>query len=280
MGVSLLKPIELLLTAFAVSFITSQGGISGAYLLLPIQSYILGTTNPMISSTNLMYNLISIPLSIHRYIRERRLAAPFTLMLITGSVIGTVVGVWLRGHYLVGGYVFSYFMGSVLLLLSMELALSSLLVRQTHTYEITMQCRHAGLSLVIITNRGNTYRVSTPLLLIIAALVGIVGGAYGIGGASILSPILMGPMELSPYVISGPTLIVTFAVSIIGVVSYTYLGYPPDLINGLFMGLGGMAGIYLGTITQRRLPERYIKLMVAAVTVLMGLYSMLYASKI
>ena len=280
MGISLLKPIELLLTAFAVSLITSQGGISGAYLLLPIQSYILRTTNPVISSTNLMYNLISIPLSIHRYVRERRLAVPFTSVLITGSVIGAVVGVWLRGHYLVSGYVFSYFMGSVLLLLSIELILSSLLMKRIHTYESTTQCRHAGLSLVIITNRGNTYRVNTPLLFIIAALVGVVSGAYGIGGASILSPILMGPMELSPYVISGPTLIVTFAVSIIGVVSYTYLGYPPDLINGLFMGLGGMAGIYLGTITQRRLPERYIKLMVAAVTVLMGLYSMLYASKI
>ena len=280
MNISLLKPIELLLIAFTVSFVTSQGGISGAYLLLPIQSYILNTANPVISSTNLMYNLISIPLSMHRYIRERRLAAPLTSILVVGSVIGAMVGVWLRWQYLVGGYVFSYFMGSVLLLLSIELILSSLLMKRIHTYEATMQCRHAGLSLVIITNRGNTYRVNTPLLFIIATLVGIVSGAYGIGGASILSPILMGPMELSPYVISGPTLIVTFAVSIIGVVSYTYLGYPPDLINGLFMGLGGMAGIYLGTITQRRLPERYIKLIVAAVTVLMGLYTMLYASKI
>ena len=73
---------------------------------------------------------------------------------------------------------------------------------------------------------------------------------------------------------------VTFAVSIIGIASYTYLGYPPDVINGLFMGLGSMAGIYLGTITQKKFPERYIKFMVAAVTVLMGIYSMLYMSKI
>lgn len=71
MGIGLLKPIELLLMALVISFITSQGGISGAYLLLPIQSYILNTTSPVISSTNLMYNLISIPLSIHRYVRER-----------------------------------------------------------------------------------------------------------------------------------------------------------------------------------------------------------------
>ncbi len=46
------------------------------------------------------------------------------------------------------------------------------------------------------------------------------------------------------------------------------------------MGLGGMVGIYLGTITQRRLPERYIKLTVTLITVIMGLYSMLYVSRI
>ncbi|WP_243666274.1 hypothetical protein [Vulcanisaeta sp. JCM 16159] len=72
MSINLLKPIELFLIALVISFITSQGGISGAYLLLPIQSYILNTLSPVITSTNLMYNLISIPLSIHRYIREKK----------------------------------------------------------------------------------------------------------------------------------------------------------------------------------------------------------------
>ncbi|WP_243680209.1 hypothetical protein [Vulcanisaeta souniana] len=63
--------------------------------------------------------------------------------------------------------------------------------------------------------------------------------------------------------------------------SYAYLGYPPDVINGLSMGLGGgMIGIYLGTITQRRLPERHIKLTVAAATAAMGIYTILRVSRI
>ncbi len=56
--------------------------------MLPIQSYILNTVNPVISSTNLLYNLISIPLSIHEYLRERRIAAPFTLILVIGASTG------------------------------------------------------------------------------------------------------------------------------------------------------------------------------------------------
>ncbi len=73
---------------------------------------------------------------------------------------------------------------------------------------------------------------------------------------------------------------VTLMVSLIGVLSYAYLGYPPDVINGLSMGLGGLIGIYLGTITQRRLPERHIRLTVAVATAVMGIYTILHVSRI
>ncbi|BDR93170.1 sulfite exporter TauE/SafE family protein [Vulcanisaeta souniana] len=281
MSINLPQLIELFMAALAISFITSQGGISGAYLLLPIQSCILNTVNPVISGTNLLYNLISIPLSIHEYFRERRIAASFTSILVIGASAGAVVGTWLRGHYLTGGYTFSYFMGAVLLALAAELILSStLLIRRVRTYETVVRCSRDKTSLVITTNKSNTYRVNTILLVIITVLVGMASGAYGIGGASILSPILIGPMGLPAYIVSGPTLMVTLVVSLIGVLSYAYLGYPPDVINGLSMGLGGMIGIYLGTITQRRLPERHIKLTVAAATAAMGIYTILRVSRI
>ncbi|GAB6948359.1 hypothetical protein JCM16161A_24890 [Vulcanisaeta sp. JCM 16161] len=220
MSINLLKPTELFFIALVISFVTSQGGISGAYLLLPIQSYILNTTNPVITSTNLMYNLVSIPLSIHRYVRERRPAMSLTLILIMSSSIGAVLGTWLRRHYLIGGYVFSYFMGSVLLTLAMELILSSLLIREIRIYEEVLRCYRRRLLLIITTTKDNTYKVNIPLLVIITVLVGIIGSAYGIGGASILSPILMGPMGLLAYVISGSTLIVTFIVSMMGNIVY------------------------------------------------------------
>nr|WP_243666275.1 sulfite exporter TauE/SafE family protein [Vulcanisaeta sp. JCM 16159] len=171
-------------------------------------------------------------------------------------------------------------MSFVLLILAIELILNSLLIREVRVYEEVLRCYRRRLLLTITTTKDHTYEVNIPLLVIITVLVGIIGSAYGIGGASILSPILMGPMGLSAYVISGPTLIVTFIVSMIGVILYTYLGYPPNIINGAFMGLGGMVGIYLGTITQRRLPERHIKLMVALITAIMGLYSMPCVSRI
>ena len=40
------------MVAFAVSFFTSMGGVSGAFLLLPFQVSVLGFTSPAVSPTN------------------------------------------------------------------------------------------------------------------------------------------------------------------------------------------------------------------------------------
>ncbi len=40
------------LVAFVISFFTSMGGVSGAFLLLPFQMSFLGYTHPSVSATN------------------------------------------------------------------------------------------------------------------------------------------------------------------------------------------------------------------------------------
>ena len=61
------------LVAFAVSFFTSMGGISGAFLLLPFQMTFLGYTNTSVSATNQLYNVFSNPGGVFRYYREKRM---------------------------------------------------------------------------------------------------------------------------------------------------------------------------------------------------------------
>jgi len=58
------------LVAFIVSFFTSMGGISGAFLLLPFQMSFLHFTSPAVSSTNFLYNIVAIPSGAYRYMKE------------------------------------------------------------------------------------------------------------------------------------------------------------------------------------------------------------------
>ena len=55
------------LVAFILSFFTSMGGVSGAFLLLPFQMSFLHFTSPAVSSTNFLYNIVAIPSGVYRY---------------------------------------------------------------------------------------------------------------------------------------------------------------------------------------------------------------------
>lgn len=49
------------LAALIIAFFTSMVGISGAFLLVPFQTSVLGFASPAASATNPVFNLIAIP---------------------------------------------------------------------------------------------------------------------------------------------------------------------------------------------------------------------------
>ena len=64
------SPLVPVFVAFGISFFTSMGGVSGAFLLLPFQMSVLGFTSPAVSPTNLVCNIVAIPSGVYQYIRE------------------------------------------------------------------------------------------------------------------------------------------------------------------------------------------------------------------
>lgn len=86
------NPLIPLLTAFFVSFFTSMGGVSGAFLLLPFQVSILGYVTPSVSATNQVFNILAIPSGVYRFIREGRMLWPLTWAVIIGPLPGVFIG--------------------------------------------------------------------------------------------------------------------------------------------------------------------------------------------
>src|SRR5512136_1442395 len=88
------------LIAFVISFFTSSGGVSGAFLILPFQVSVLGFTSPSVSPTNQVYNIVSIPSGVYKYIKEGRMVWPLTWIVILGTLPGVFIGAFLRINYL------------------------------------------------------------------------------------------------------------------------------------------------------------------------------------
>jgi hypothetical protein len=262
------------LVAFAISFFTSMGGVSGAFLIVPFQMSILGFTTPSVSSTNFLYNIIGIPGGVYRYIKEGRISWPLTWVIIAGTLPGVFFGYAIRIKYLPNPSTFKFFVGMVLFYIGLRLfkgffgAKSDIKKPQNNdSFKVT----NVSFNLNRVGYDFNNQRVtfSTKGMFLLASVVGIIGGIYGIGGGAIIAPFCVTVFRLPVYTVSGAALMGTFITSIAGIFIYTFMPmggivYPPDWGLGILFGLGGLAGMYLGAKCQRYFSERFIKTMLGA----------------
>jgi uncharacterized protein len=247
--------IVALAAAFAIAVLATPAGISGAVLLLPFQVGVLGTPSPAVTPTNLLYNIVATPGALYRYWRQGQTGGRLALVLITGTVPGVIAGSVIRVELLPGPRVFDLVVAAVLVPLGVWLAFT----------------RHAP--------RGEAARPAWPvpafMLIALAAAVGCIGGIYGIGGGSILAPILIGTgrpaSEVAPAALAS-----TFVTSVAGVITFTVLSVhqhgavAPDWPTGIALGVGGLAGAYVGARIQSRLPDTAIRRIVGILVVAIG----------
>jgi uncharacterized protein len=246
--------VVALVAAFAVAVVTTPAGVSGAVLLLPFQVSVLGTPSPSVTPTNLLYNVVASPGAIWRYWRQGQTGGALTWLLLAGTLPGVIAGSVIRVYVLPGPVVFDFVVAAVMIPLGVWLALTQ--AAPAHT-----------------TGQARLPRVAIGL---IAAVAGCVGGIYGIGGGSILSPILVAdghpPSQVAPAALSS-----TFLTSLAGVVTFSILSLhqqgsvAPDWRTGIALGAGGLAGGYVGARLHARMPEKIIRRLLALVVVAIGI---------
>ncbi|MEU1883668.1 sulfite exporter TauE/SafE family protein [Streptosporangium sp. NPDC020072] len=234
-----------------IAVVTTPVGVSGAVFLLPVQLSVLQVPNPAVTPTNLLFNIVAVPGALLRYRRRGRLGGPLTRLLVLGTLPGVVIGALVRVFLLPGAQVFRLLVACLLFPLGLWL------------------CVRAVRPL----RRRNTPDDPSPgAVTALALAVGAVGGMYGIGGGSLLGPILVG-RGLPVATVAPAALASTFLTSIAGALTYTVLALTapgdiaPDWALGLLCGLGGLVGGYLGAHLQPRLPETGLRLLLGALAV-------------
>ena len=338
------------LVAFIVSTITSMGGVSGAFLLLPFQVSFLHFTSPSVSSTNFVFNIVAIPSGVYRYLKEGRMAWPLTWVVIVGTLPGVFIGYYLRVLYLPNPKAFKLFVGWVLLYIGARLlyemtprsqrgkkemkALEEKFnahvkkLKEAHQQRLASEVQlnlatEAGavspsasdrspsnqpanrgglsaglppeavvktiscsLSRVEYEFWGQRFSFSTPGMFLLALLVGIIGGTYGIGGGAIIAPFCVAVFHLPVYTVAGAALLGTFITSVAGVFFYSIIPakagmvVAPDWLLGFLFGAGGFAGMYCGARLQKFVPQKLLKLILGLlITFLASSYILQYFMK-
>ncbi len=245
-----------LAAAFLIAVLATPAGVSGAVLLLPFQVSVLGTPSPAVTPTNLLYNVVATPGALYRYWRQGQTGGTLAWLLIAGTLPGVIAGSVIRVELLPSPQVFDLVVAAVLLPLGSWLALT----RPAGAAGPAGAAVPGGDAPAARPGRA----LPRPVLILLAVAVGCVGGIYGIGGGSILAPVLIGtgrpPSDVAPAALAS-----TFVTSVAGVVTFTVLALhqsgpvAPDWPTGLTLGLGGLLGAYTGARIQSRLPDVLIR---------------------
>ena len=295
------------LVAMVISFFTSMAGVSGAFLLLPFQMSVFNYTAPSVSGTNHVFNVVAIPSGVYRYIKEGRMAWPLTWMIVLGTLPGVFAGYYLRVIYLPNPKAFKLFVGCVLLYISVRLFVDLLgrakqrsagakalegkfKIRAEEINKEQNSKLSAGIpadsvvKTISVSLRkidyefwGERFSFSPVVIFVLAFIVGIIGGAYGIGGGAIIEPFFITVLHLPVYTIAGATLMGTFITSVAGAAFFSFIDIPkgvsamPDWPLGILFGIGGFVGMYLGARFQKFVPQKIIKLMLGLIIVFLAI---------
>jgi uncharacterized protein len=244
-----------LAAGFVLASVTAPVGVSGAVFLLPVQVSLLDVASPAVTPTNLLYNVVSGPGSLFRYGLSRRLVRPLTGALLAGTVPGVTIGAVVRVYAVPGESAFRLVAAALLLPLGLWLGARG----------IGWERRPARDEIPALP-----YLVATGLV------VGFAGGIYGIGGGSLIGPVLV-VWGLPITVVAPAALTATLVTSTLGLAAYLMLGLStttavePVWTIGICAGLGGLIGGYVGAWLQPLLPQRALTLLLGALATAIGL---------
>ncbi|MFC9810528.1 TSUP family transporter [Streptomyces virginiae] len=239
-----------------IAVFTAPVGVSGAVFLLPVQLSVFAVPSPAVTPTNLLYNVVAGPGALWRYRRTGSLHGPLVRRLVLGTLPGVVIGAVIRVFAIPGPAVFKALVAVFLLPLGVWLIARTLLPSR--------ESKPSG-------EGGPSARTVTAL----AVVVGVVGGIYGIGGGSLLGPVLVG-RGMPVAKVAPAALAATFATSVVGAGTYALLALggsgsiAPHWFLGLACGLGGLIGGYLGARLQPRLPEKILRLLLGTLAASVG----------
>ena len=274
------------MVGLAVSAVSAPTGLSGGFLILPIYLNFFNFTGLAVSPTNFLYNIVSMPTGLWRLHQEKRIMWGLGGLIIAGCLPGIFAGTVLRCTWLRQAADFKLFVALVLTALTLGL-LRNLLkgnataLKAEKTFLKNQEC--SGLVCTYRTGSinynfgGESFTVSTLKVTLVSLVVGLVGGIYGIGGAAIIAPVLIGIFQMPVYVVNGAALLAGWAGAVFGIFSYLVF-WPfisgeapiwPDVRLGVLFGLGGMVGVYLGSALQRFVPPRPIKLLLLALMMIL-----------
>lgn len=189
------------------------------------------------------------------------------LILFVGSIPGTIFGAWINKYLDVPS--FNLYFGILLVVISL------ILIFRDRFKPITWFKEH-GIQIVNKDALGHTYEYGYPIwfAIMMSFIIGTASGMFGIGGGSMIVPMLIILFLFPPHIAVATSMFLVFLTSLVNSATHMYLGHIPwqyviAVIPGAYIGAKIGAGI------NKRVSSKTIILLLRVMLLVLGIRSII-----
>lgn len=294
-----MNPLVVFIGAFVIGILFVIMGAAGGLFTAAFQITVIGTKGPVginagntIKPTNLFLTMCSPITGLITFVKEKRFATPVAIPFAIGIVCGAFfIGPPLSAKYL-NLAAFKFYLGIICLVIGIKLFIESLpsSIEKKKAMKAIVQkfnaavkeSKESGKALQMGSIEfdkfnpikfdmrfwGETF-VAKPLLMLLGGIVmGIIASSFGVGGGFMFMPFMTTFVGYPMYLAVPIALAGTFATSIGAISKYVMMGYQPDWIMAALIAAGAMCGGIVGPKIQKKLPEIFLKRLLAGALIL------------
>jgi len=108
---------------------------------------------------------------------------------------------------------------------------------------------------------------ATFKLAAIGTLAGIFSGLFGVGGGTVIVPLLIFWFGYGERLATGTSLAAIVLIGLLGAVAQGGIYGNVHVVTGLLLAIPAVVGVVMGTAIQQRIPQRAVSLLFAALLV-------------
>ena len=271
-------PVNLLLIlglGVAVGFISGMFGVGGGFLMTPL--LILVGIPAAVAVANVPSHMAASSMSgALTYWRRKQVDFGLGLVLLSGGMIGTAIGVWvfailLRAGQLdlIVGLSYVILLGIVGGIMLTESVRAIIRAHQGQPPIVRRPGTHAwfhGLPLKLRFRQSRIYVSALPIT-VIGFLIGFFGAIMGIGGGFLLIPALIYLMRVPTTVSVATSLFLTLCTMLIATVLHAVENRTVDIVLALVLMTGGVIGAQFGARAGQAIRAERLRLLLGMLVV-------------
>ena len=265
----------LMSLGLVVGFLSGMFGVGGGFLMTPMLM-LLGIPPAVAVASEANHILAASFSGFLAHVRRLNVDFSMGFILLTGGIVGSILGVFLLKYLLNIGqekifislsYIFILIFVGVWMLRE---SLSTL--KKTNKGKTNKLHEHIwlhGLPFKIKFRKSHLYISIIPPIFI-GFVVGVLSSIMGVGGGFILVPAMIYILGMPTQVVIGTSLLQIVFVTFVSTIMHSYINQTVDVVLSSLLLIGAVIGAQIGTRVMVKLKGEQIRFLLAIIIIIVA----------